>query len=57
MNMKEVDCKYCGESIEIPEDEYIASSCALPFPNGDYAHFECQMDYEELTTYSPVDLF
>ena len=50
MNMKEVDCKYCGESIEIPKDEYIA-------PDGDYAHFECQMDYEELTTYSPVDLF
>ena len=57
MNTK-TDCKYCGESIEIPKDEYIA-------PDGDYAHFECQMDYEELgngwkihsTTYSPVDLF
>ena len=49
MNMK-TDCKYCGESIETPKDEYIA-------PDGDYAHFECQMDYEELTTCSPVDLF
>ena len=53
MNMK-TDCKYCGESIETSNsdrlDEYTT-------PDGDYAHFECQMDYEELTAYSPVDLF
>jgi hypothetical protein len=37
------ECKHCGETLDIPQDEYKHLS------KGDYSHYECQIDYEELT--------
>ena len=45
----QTQCKFCGESLNIPEDEHLLGE--------GHIHIECEMDYEELTSYSPTDLW
>ena len=45
----ETQCRFCGESLNIPEDEHLLGAGPI--------HIECEMDYEELTSYSPTDLW
>ena len=52
LNMEEsfqIQCRFCGESLNIPEDEHLLGE--------GHIHIECEMDYEELTSYSPTDLW
>ena len=52
LNMEEsfeTQCRFCGESLNIPEDEHLLGE--------GHIHLECEMDEEERTTTSPVDLF
>lgn len=41
-------CRFCGEKVSIPEDEDSIEG---------NIHIECEMDEEERTTTSPVDLW
>ena len=52
LNMEEsfqTQCRFCGETLNIPEDEHLLGE--------GHIHLECEMDEEERTTTSPVDLF
>ena len=42
-------CKLCGETLNIPEDEHLLAD--------DNIHIECQMDIEDYECPSPVDLW
>ena len=45
----QTQCRFCGESLNIPEDEHLLGEGNI--------HLECEMDEEERTITSPVDLF
>ena len=47
--MFETQCKLCGETLIILEDEHLLADYNI--------HIECQMDIEEYEYPSPVDLF
>ncbi len=45
----QTQCRFCGETLNIPEDEHLLGE--------GHIHLECEMDEEERTITSPVDLF
>ena len=47
LTMFDTICRFCGEKVSIPQDEDSMEG---------NIHIECEMDEEERTTTSPVDL-